>query len=164
MSSGFHRFLAILLLFWAPATAIQASTEQKLSLDQLAADADVIIRGRVDKIAKRQASDRRPSSTVIQISVERQFKGPKLSTLSIEQPGGADGDVVLAAPGSPEFSPGEQVLLFVKQGRQRGAFNVVGGKQGKFTVGIDPESGKEVVEDVTHRTEPLESFTARLQK
>jgi hypothetical protein len=163
MSFGlFCRLIAVLVLLGTGAFPAQASTEQKLSLAQLSAQADVIIRGQVETITTRQASDRRPISTMIQISVERQFKGLKVSTVTIEQPGGSQGDVTLGVPGSPEFSPGENVILFI--GRSRGAFKIVGGKQGKFTIKTAPESSKEVVEDFGHRTEDLDRFIARLQK
>ena len=165
MSSGlFCRLIAVLVLLGTGAFPAQASTQQKLSLAQLSAQADVILRGQVETITTRQASDRRPISTMVQVSVERQFKGPKVSTVTIEQAGGSQGDVRLAVPGSPEFSAGENVILFIRQGRSRGAFNIVGGKQGKFTIRTAPESSKEVVEDFAHRTEDLDSFIARLQK
>ena len=165
MSSSFvHRLIAVLILLGAAAFSVQASTEQKLSLAQLNAEAEVIVRGRVEEITTREASDRRPITTVIRISVERQFKGPKVSSVTIEKAGGSQGELTLGIPGSPEFSAGEDVILFVKQRRSRAAFNIVGGKQGKFTIKTEPGTGNEVVEDFAHRTEALDSFIAGLQK
>lgn len=162
-SSFFCRLIAVLISLGTGGFPAQATTEQKLSLAQLSAEADVIIRGRVEATTTRQASDRRPISTIVEVSVERQFKGPKVSTVMIEQAGGSQGDVTLAVPGSPEFSSGEVVILFMKQ-RSRGVFNIVGGKQGKFIVKTVPETSREVVENFAHRTEALDSFIARLQK
>jgi hypothetical protein len=100
-------------------------------------------------------------TTIVTVSIERQFKGPKVSSVTIEQPGGSVGDIAQGVPGLPEFSSGEDVILFLKRQRE-GAFNIVGGKQGKFTAKTQPGSSEKVVEDFAHRTEALESFLDRL--
>jgi hypothetical protein len=140
-----------------------AGTLEKLSFDRLSGEADVIVRGRVEEITTRKASDRRPISKIIRISVERQFKGPKVSAVTIEQSGGSEGEVTLAVPGSPEFSSGEDVILFLTR-RRGGSFNIVGGKQGKFTAKTLPGNNNAVVEDFAHRTEDLNTFIDRLGK
>jgi hypothetical protein len=161
-----HRSVAQIIIFLissclAARGFVQATTLQKLSFDRLIGEADLIIKGRVEELKTRQVSDRRSMTTIVTVSIERQFKGPKVSSVTIEQPGGAVGDIAQGVPGLPEFSPGENVILFLK--RQRGgAFNVVGGKQGKFTAKTQPGSREEVVEDLAHRTEALESFLDRL--
>lgn len=160
---SYRRVLQIFLIFigLAAASLVQSGMVQKLSLDRLIGEADLIVRGRVDEIKSRRASDRRTVATVVTITIERQFKGPKVSSVTIEQPGGSLGDVTLGVPGLPEFTSGEDVILFLK--RQRGgAFNIVGGNQGKFTAKTQPGSDNEVVEDFAHRTEALDSFLGRL--
>jgi hypothetical protein len=165
MSSS-RRFLHRLSIFFsficlAVTSFVEASTVQKLSFDRLIGEADFIVRGRVEEMKLQQAADRRSMTTVITVSVERQFKGPKLSSVTIEQPGGSMGDIVQGVPGLPEFSSGEDVILFLK--RQRGGtFKIVGGKQGKFTAKTQPESNNWVVEDFSRRTEALDSFLDRL--
>jgi hypothetical protein len=162
--SGRRRFVAQLVIFvvftcLGALGFVQATTLQKLSFDRLIEEADLIIKGRVEELKTRQVSDRRSMTTIVTVSIERQFKGPKMSLVSIEQPGGSAGDIVQSVSGLPEFSSGEDVILFLK--RQRGgAFNIVGGKQGKFTAKTQP--GSKHVEDFAHRTEPLESFLDRL--
>jgi len=160
---SYRRVLQIFLIFigLAAASLVQSGMVQKLSLDRLIGEADLIVRGRVDEIKSRRASDRRIMTTVVTITIERHFKGPKVSSVTIEQPGGSLGDVTLGVPGLPEFTTGEDVILFLK--RQRGgAFNIVGGNQGKFTAKTQPGSDNEVVEDFAHRTEALDSFLGRL--
>lgn len=152
-------FLSLIGL--AAALFVQAGTVQKLSLDQLSSEADLIVRGRVETLKSRQASDRRPMSTVVTLAVERQFKGPKVSSVTIEQAGGSQGDVTLGVPGSPEFTHGEDVILFLKRNRD-GASKIVGGRQGKFTVKTPLGVDKEVVEDFAHRAESLDIFLGRL--
>jgi hypothetical protein len=161
-----RRFLARIVIFlissWLTVPGFgQATTLQKLSFDRLIGEADLIIKGRVEELKARQVSDRRSMITIVTVSIERQFKGPQVSSVTIEQPGGSLGDIAQGVPGLPEFSSGEEVIVFLK--RQRGgAFNIVGGKQGKFTAKTQPGSREEVVEDFAHRTEALESFLDRL--
>ena len=154
--------LILLIAFLAAIAAsnAEAGTSQKLSFERLIAEADVIARGRVDELKSRQDSDRRSFTTVVTVSVERQFKGPKISSLAIEQPGGSIGDLAQGVPGLPEFSSGESVIIFLKRQR-RDVYRVVGGKQGKFIVKTLPGKN-EVVEDLAHRTEALDTFVDRL--
>ena len=149
------------LIGLAAAPFVQADTVQKLSFDQLVSEADLIVRGRVETLKSRQASDRRPMTTVVTLAVQRQFKGPKVSSVTIEQAGGSQGDVTLSVPGSPEFTPGEDVILLLKRNRD-GASKIVGGRQGMFTVKTPLGVDKEVVEDFAHRTESVDSFLGRL--
>jgi hypothetical protein len=164
--SGRRRLVAQLVIFvvftcLGALEFVQATTLQKLSFDRLIEEADLIIKGRVEELKTRQVSDRRSMITIITVSIERQFKGPQVSSVTIEQPGGSLGDIAQGVPGLPEFSSGEEVIVFLK--RQRGgAFNIVGGKQGKFTAKTQPGSREEVVEDFAHRTEALASFLNRL--
>jgi hypothetical protein len=160
------RFVARIVIFLTStcltaAGFVQATTLQKLSFDRLIGEADLIIKGRVEELKTRQASDRRSITTIVTVSIERQYKGAKVSSVTIEQPGGSVGDIAQGVPGLPEFSSGEDVILFLKRQRE-GAFNIVGGKQGKFTAKTQPGSSEKVVEDFAHRTEALESFLDRL--
>lgn len=159
----FRRVVRIVCSFiWLAAAAlVQAGTVQKLSFEQLVSEADLIVRGRVEDLKNRQASDRRPITTVVTLGVESQFKGAKVSSVTIEQPGGSTGDVALGVPGSPEFSQGEDVILFLKRNRG-GIAKIVGGKQGKFIVKTPQGGDKEIIEDFAHRTESLDTFLNRL--
>jgi hypothetical protein len=161
-----RRFVARIVIFvvstyLAAPGFVQATTLQKLSFDRLIGEADLIIMGRVEELKTRQVSDRRSMTTIVTVSIERQFKGPKVSSVTIEQPGGSVGDIAQGVPGLPKFSSGEDVILFLKR-QPGGAFNIVGGKEGKFTAKTQPGSKEEVVEDFAHRIEALESFLNRL--
>jgi hypothetical protein len=142
--------------------SVEATTVQKLSFDRLIRDADVIVRGRVEKLKSQQAAGG-AITTVVTVAVEKQFKGSQVSLINIEQPGGSMGDIAQGVPGSPEFSSDEEVLLFLKR-KRRGTFEVVGGKQGKFTVKIQPDSNNWIVEDFARRTENLDTFLDRLTR
>ncbi|HME60914.1 MAG TPA: hypothetical protein VKH62_06650, partial [Candidatus Binatia bacterium] len=81
------------------ASLAEAGTVQELSFERLIAESDVIVRGRVEEIKTRQASDQRSVMTIVKVSVEMQFKGPIITSLTIEQPGGTIGDIVQGVPG-----------------------------------------------------------------
>jgi hypothetical protein len=156
-----HPLIVLSFVCLVTASIVEARTVQRLSFDRLISEADLIARGRVEKLENQQAADGRSVTTVVTVSVDRQFKGPKVSSVTIEQPGGSMGDIAQGVPGLPEFSSGEDVVLFLK--RQRGGtFKVVGGKQGKFTAKTQPESNNWIVEDFARRTEGLDSFLDRL--
>jgi len=155
--SGIVVFLGLL----TAAVVAHAGTLEKLSLEQLVAGADLIVKGRVQEVNSRQSRKQRSPLTAVTVSVEQQFKGSKSSVVTIEQPGGAAGDVALGVPGIPEFFTGEDVILFLKRQRD-GGFRVVGGKQGKFSARVEPSIGKPVVEDFAHRSEALDAFLERL--
>jgi hypothetical protein len=136
------------------------STVERLSTAQLIARADVIARGSVTDIKTRR-SGQGSASTLVNITVEKQFKGAQLASVIIEQPGGVIGEVTLAVPGTPKFAAGEDVIVFLKR-RRDGVFTVVGGPQGKFTA--RRHAGGEVIEDFARKTEPLDSFVDRLTR
>lgn len=163
MSYRFVPQALILFIALVAASFVQASTAEKLSFDRLIGEADLIVKGRVEELKTRQAPDRRSVTTVVTVAVANQFKGAKVSSITIEQPGGSMGEVAQGVPGLPEFSAGEDVIVFLKRQRS-GAYSIVGGKQGKFTVKSQPGTTNEVVEDIAHRTETLDSFLDRLVK
>jgi hypothetical protein len=160
------RFVRRLIVFcsficFVGVSFVDATTIQKLSFDWLIREADVIVRGRVENLKSQQAVAGRSIATVVAVSVEKQFKGSPVSSITIEQPGGSMGDIAQGVPGSPQFSPDEDVFLFLKR-KGRGTFEVIGGKQGKFTAKSEADSNNWIVEDFARRTEALDSFLDRL--
>ena len=156
----FILFSLVFYLFFSDAAL--AETLQKLSLEELTREADVIIRGRIQKVGSQPTADRSNITTVVEVAVVDQWKGQKTSTLSLRQPGGSAGGIAQAVPGLPQFFVGEDVILFLKE-IDRGYFSTVGGKQGKFVVKTDPQNRKEVIEDLTGRSSSLSDFLIRLK-
>ena len=161
LSERFVSRIFVFLCVFIGATSAHPSTALKLSFEGLVGEADLIVKGRVEELNTRQTYDQRSITTLVTVSVKQQFKGAKFSLVTIEQLGGSAGDVALGVPGQPEFSLGEDVILFLKRQRS-GRFKVVGGKQGKFTVRLEPASGNSIVEDFARRNEALEAFLERL--
>ena len=149
--------LVVCLFFNSP---IRAETI-RLSLEELTREADAIVRGRIQKVTQ-QTADLSNITTDIEISVVEQWKGPKASSLVLSQPGGSAGEITQAVPGLPQFSAAEDAILFLKESRG-GFFEMVGGRQGKFVVKTDPQSGKEFIQDLTGKTQTLSDFLIRLK-
>ena len=152
----------VLSLMFVAALAV-ASTFQKLSFERLIDASEVIVEGRVAEVKPRRSPDGSFSTTRIAVSVAEQFKGKKVPSVVIEQPGGPTGDVVQGSPGMPEFSADERVIIFLQR-HARETYSVVGGKQGKFTVGTESGGDRRIVEDFAHRTEAHDNFIDRLAK
>src|SRR5262245_37311626 len=53
--------------------------------------------------------------TLTTITVDEIIKGDVAATVTIAEPGGAVGNIAMIIPGSPQFAPGEKVLLFLKR-------------------------------------------------
>jgi hypothetical protein len=150
--------LAVTLLI--PSTLFGASLQPR-SLEQLIHAADFIVRGTVQSVTPGPHKEEDAFSTTVVISVRKQWKGTRLSSLRLIQSQGTQGGITHAVPGLPTFLVGEEVILFVVQDGQ-GQYHVLGGKQGKFLIQIDPQSGKRVIEDLTGARSDLTQFLARL--
>ena len=140
-----------------------ATTSQRLSLEQLAKEADLVIRGHVQEMKSQESGDRSAITTTVVISVEEQWKGPKASTVTLKQPGGTAGEITQRVMGVPQFSISEELILFGKKQRD-GHYVTVGGQQGKFTIKTEPQTGKKVVEDLTGTRQEEESFVRRVRE
>lgn len=139
-----------------------ATSVQRLSLEQLARQADLVVKGRIQDVQTQTSQDRSTITTLVVVSVEQQWKGPHLSTVVVRQPGGSTGEITQRVVGEPEFSPGEHVILFLK--RADGHYAIVGAKQGKFAVKIDPLGRRETVKDLTGKEQEIAEFLSRLKE
>ena len=108
----------------------------RLSLEDLAKSADVVVMGRIEKVSSKPTNGKN-ITTQIEVNVIEQWKGQDRSFLIINQAGGSAGEITQAVPGTPQFSIGEETILFLK-GRQNDLYEVVGGRQGKLLIRYDP--------------------------
>lgn len=93
-------------------------------------------------------------------SIEEQCKGPRTSTITIEQPGGSVGTITQHVTGLAHFTVGEEIIIFLSK-QEDGSLATVGGKQGKFLLKTDPQNKKEVIENVTGKSQDLSDFVRR---
>lgn len=143
--------------------SVQATTLQKFSLEQLAREADLIVRGHVQEIRSQEVPDRQSIATVVNLSVAEQWKGPRASTITVKEPGGSVGEITQRVMGAPQFSIGEEVILFLKK-QADGHYATVAGKQGKFIIKIDSQTAKKTVEDLTGERQDESDFLRHLKE
>ncbi|MDP2422760.1 MAG: matrixin family metalloprotease [Bacteroidales bacterium] len=102
------------------------------TVDELAAEADSIVVVKVTSSQARRAdkaAERLPIYTDYRLQVTRVLKGDRPRALTLTQPHGRIGDLVQVTTDLPEFTPGEQAVLFLNASNE-----VYGGTQGKLTV------------------------------
>jgi hypothetical protein len=82
-------------------------------LGTLAREARAIVRGRVMAVTPRPTEDRRGIETLVTIQVDARIKGSLGEAVTFRVPGGRVGRYRSLVIGAPEFSPDEQVVVFL---------------------------------------------------
>ena len=79
-------------------------------------------------------------------AVDRYIKGRGTATITVTSLGGAlpDRNLIMTVPGMVEFTPKEEVLLFLARTTAR-TYSVYGLSQGKFVIQSDPKTGNKSV-------------------
>lgn len=134
----FVHTIAALALLMSPlglSSPVRASILQALDLDELVADSDRIVVGRVLLSESFQRSNGR-IATWHRIQVERALRGDLEAEpeLIVETLGGRVGDIVMQVEGAPTFSVDERVVLFVRGTRVDGPFQAIGMGQGVMRI------------------------------
>ncbi len=134
----------------APARAALARHQ---SPEQLARIATVVIHGKV--MAQEPGEDRAAHLRVLRTNVQvlESWKGAAPSVVTVQQIGSIQGRALVNIPGDAHFTPGEEVILFLKAGvgPQKGAFFLLGFAQGKYSVNHDGK-GAHLEHDLTDLT------------
>jgi hypothetical protein len=140
MSRALRRAVPLLTLLaallWAgPAIA---TVVVPLPDDELAAQADAIVLGRVTRITSHWDPHQARIFTTIDIAVEEVLKGEVAEdAVTLTQQGGTVGGVDAWLHGNPEFHRGEKVVVFITEAAD-GTLRVTHLYQGKFSVSVDP--------------------------
>jgi len=136
--------LAGLLLALVLPRALDASLVIPATVDELAAEADVIVHARVVHVDARQAPGTLRVERVVTLAVMRALKGSPAADLQLVLPGGSYGRYRTVVPGVPEVVEGEEAVLFLRPS-PTGATRLVGFSQGVVRVRIDPVTGLRMV-------------------
>ncbi|HKB17097.1 MAG TPA: hypothetical protein VKF62_13605, partial [Planctomycetota bacterium] len=83
-------------------------------------------------------------ATEVRVEVSRAFKGGG-GDVEFRVPGGVIGDRGFLVPGVPEFSAGEEILLFLTPESPTGLRLPVGLGQGKFRIERDAATGRKTL-------------------
>ena len=151
---------ALLASILAISSALLGATLQSKSLEQLVREADLIIQGRVQAVTP---GSKGTFTTSVVVSVQDQWKGTKRKTVRLILPRGSEGGITQEVPGLPTFRVGEEVILFLVR-ESRGGYEILAGKQGKFSIQTDLQTGKQFVEDLTGSRSDLAQFRNALSK
>jgi hypothetical protein len=122
-----------LALFIIAAGTAGATVMIREDLDTLTRQSDVIVRGKVTRLASRWTADHRRIVTDVDIEVSESLKGAPATVVRVTQPGGEVGDIGQRVSGLAVFSPGEEVVVFLQR-RPGEGYAVEGLAQGKFRV------------------------------
>lgn len=126
----------------ALASVAHATTLLKLTMDDLVDRSERIVQGEVVKLEAKEEQGR--IVTYITLDVQDTLKGPAdEQTISFRVLGGRMGDLVTIVHGTPQFSAGEQVLVFLEQPVSKKGpklpLVVTGMAQGKFSISAGPD-------------------------
>lgn len=96
----------------APAAA---TVVRDASIEELARDADVVIRGRVAGLETRLVDEGRRVMTLVEVVATECYGGGCGETTEVLIPGGAHGEIVQRISGLPGFAEDDDVILFLKR-------------------------------------------------
>lgn len=150
------RTLAYLVFIAVTAVDLAATTARRLSNEEMADTADIIVIGRVTDV-RPVWENPRTLVTLATVSVTERLKGDSADTISVALPGGIDSNrrfpIAMIYPGAPQLHTGEDVFLFLsRDGEVISGLTVLGFSQGKFSIVDDGKGGKAVSRDLTQVT------------
>lgn len=105
---------------------------------------ELVVQGRVSEVRSYWSTSKTKILTEVRVEVDRAHKGLADAALSIVQLGGEVDGVRMSVAGTPHWTPGEEVLVFLEPSTN-GGFRVAGFSQGKFLVEHDARTGESYV-------------------
>ena len=136
--------LATLVVTLAVPRPLTASIVIPATLDELAAEAELVVHARVAHVDTRQARGTLRVERVVTLDVLRALKGSPGETLQLVLSGGTFGRYRTVVPGVPEVSEGEEAVIFLRSSPS-GATHLVGFSQGVLRLRVDPATGQRIV-------------------
>jgi hypothetical protein len=132
---------------------LRAEQMWPLSIEQLAAKADLVLQGKVlSKTARRDPQGR--IYTAVRLQVDEVWKGSLATNrFTLVHGGGALGDEIATVSGEADYEVGEEVVSFLVL-NQRGEGVSVGLSQGKFQIWRDPPNGEKLTHNRFHGLPP----------
>jgi hypothetical protein len=124
-----------------------AATYRGMSLDELVQDSDYVIYGRVIDSHMERDPATRTIWTRTELLVLDGPKGQTTTSITVTEPGGILGGRGELYPGIPQFSSGEEVVLFLYHAPGN-RLRVTGLLQGVYSVVMDRQTGARVVRPV----------------
>jgi hypothetical protein len=133
--------VVIAMLLPAPTPARSGQVPYR-SAESMGADSPFVLRGEVSSVRSFWNDNRSRILTEVLVIVSERYKGAAPAEVRIVQMGGVLDGVLMNVAGSLEWTPGEEVVVFL-QDSLPGRYQVAGFTQGKFAVQRDARSGRE---------------------
>lgn len=155
MAGGWHLYRGSIGLFLAVAVFTACADWRPLSIEQLTARAQLIVRGTVtSRTCQRDGAGQ--IYTTVDFQVAEVWKGSFPGTnLAVVHSGGVLGDEQAACPQEVDLPPGEEAVLFLIL-NPAGQAVCVGMAQGKFRL-ISDGNGDKLAVNPFHGRQPLQS-------
>ena len=134
--------------------SVDATVRRHIDFNTLVAKANAIAHGRVVETRTMDTDDRSKIQTVVRLEVATYLKGDLGPEIAFVVPGGTLGRYRAVVVGEPEFSEGEEVVLFLTA-RAPAIPRLVGSGQGVFRVSVDSRSGARTISRVPVLSTPL---------
>lgn len=140
-------FAALAMPFLSPPPAA-ATLVAELSLDDLAAQADAAVHGRVLRIAHRTlpVQGRPMPVELVTIAVDEWLVGQGGAEILVREVGGTSGGTTVSREGTPTYRRGEEVVVFLRHDGE--AYTTLGLAQGRFRIVGDASHGRYVERDL----------------
>lgn len=138
-----RRFMASCLLMCL-SVAVQATVILPIEFRELVTTAPVIVHGQVVDVRSRWVDGRRSLETFVTIAAAEYLKGDLGEHFTFRVPGGQIGRYRTVFVGAPEFSAGDEVVLFLKRAGGS-SVSIIGLSQGAFRVVPDARTGRRMV-------------------
>jgi hypothetical protein len=122
--------LLVALLFACNASATSVAS---LTFEELTDHSELIVSGQITRSWADWDSEHKFIWTHYELSVSSVQKGAPGATVELSEPGGVVGDRGMAIAGSVQYSPGDQVAVFLER-MPNGYLRTTGWGQGKFAV------------------------------
>lgn len=134
-------WVGLFVLALAVVAPAGASTFVALSQQELVAQSDAVVQGRVLEVNSFWSPSGRMILTEALVQVEERIAGQAPTVVVLRTAGGTVGGYTVKAHGFPEFEAGDRLVLFLKNGS--GVAEVTGYRQGQYQI-VRDKSGVEM--------------------
>ena len=116
MTKRLLRSAFAILLAGLACMPLQATVIIPAGLRTLAVEAQAIVLGRVTEVRAQVRPGRRRVDSYVVFAVDEAVKGPATRTVVFRTLGGQVGRYRTIVPGSPQFTPGDEAVIFLGRG------------------------------------------------
>jgi hypothetical protein len=151
------RFAVVLVMAIAVGVPVSATVLIPAEFREIVSGSQIIVHGRVRHVQAEWTAGRRRIESVVTLDAASFYRGTAARTVTFRVPGGQIGRYKSVTVGAPEFSAGDEVVLFLKASGPA-VPQVFGLNQGVFRVKVDARTGRRLVTQpiVTARTAAAE--------